>query len=101
MNHKELDFSAVIADMESSDEMVRAKAVRSLCPCHGGWEPFERHLSRIKLLCKDPSPLVRRAALHLFEDADEMQSDGLPTHRREATNEMLRIRRASRFRRAE
>lgn len=93
-----LDVERVLADIQSGDEVVRAKAVRSLCPCHSGWGPFEQHLPLIKALCKDPSPLVRKAALHLFEDAGEMQSDGLPTNPRESTNEMLRTRRRSRFR---
>ena len=94
---KVLDVNHVLTDIHSADEHVRASAVRSLCPCRSGWGPFEEHLHLIKALCKDPSPLVRKAALHLFEDAGEMQSEGLTTNPHEATNEMLRTRRASRF----
>jgi hypothetical protein len=47
---------------------------------------------------KDPSPRVRAVALHLFEDADEMDSSGYPTHRREVVNQMLRTKRLSRMR---
>ena len=59
-----------------------------------------RGLKRIwdgRKLTKDPSPVVRAAALHVFEDAAQMQSDGLPTNPREARNELLRTRRNSRF----
>ena len=101
--HRELkcepiDVERVLADIRSEDETVRARAVRSLCPCRSGWGPFEQHIHLIQKLCKDPSALVRAAALHLFEDAAEAQSEGLPTNPRQATNEMLRTRRASRFR---
>ena len=49
-------------------------------------------------LKKDPNPMVRARALHIFEDAGEMQSEGYPTHRRQVSNEMLRTKRMSRFR---
>lgn len=92
------DMNAILRDIESPDEAVRAAAVRSLCPCRSGWKLFEAHLPLIRQLQKDSSPLVRASALHLFEDADEMQTEGLPTHPREVHNEMLRTKRASRFR---
>ena len=94
-----LDLDAVLHDIQSSDEKVRASAVRSLCPCRSGWEPFEANLELIRQLQHDPSPVVRANALHLFEDADEMQNEGCPTNPREVTNEMLRTKRESRFRR--
>lgn len=92
------DDTRLRADLESGDEAVRARAVRSVCPCHAGWQPFEAHGDAVARLTKDESPLVRASALHVFEDAAEMESSGLPTHRREATNEMLRTRRQPRFR---
>ena len=93
------DMDAILRDIESPDETVRASAVRSLCPCRSGWEFFEAYLPLIRQLQKDSSPLVRASALHLFEDADEMETEGLPTNPREVHNEMLRTKRASRFRR--
>jgi hypothetical protein len=96
-----LDVERVLRDIQSDDEDVRARAVRSLCPCRSGWGPFEQHLHLISALRKDPSPLVRKEALHLFEDAGEMESEALPTHPSQATNEMVQTRRASRFRRDE
>ena len=93
------DWDVILSDTQSPDETVRASAVCSLCPCRSGWELFEAHLPLIRQFQKDVSPLVRASALHLFEDADEMQTEGLPTNPREAHNEMLRTKRASRFRR--
>ncbi len=86
-------------DLHSPDEATRARAVRSVCPCHAGWGPFEAHLDAVARLTKDESPVVRASALHVFEDAVQVESGGLPTSRREVTNEMLRTRRHSRFRR--
>jgi len=38
------DIDAILRDIESPDETVRASAVRLLCPCRSGWEPFKEHL---------------------------------------------------------
>lgn len=91
------DKERLFAELESEDDAVRAKALRSLCPCHGDWKTFEENLSLAERFRKDPSPLVRRVALHLFEDANEMLNEGYPTNPREAANEMVRAKRASRF----
>ena len=85
-------------DLKSPDADVRRKAVRALCPCHAGWEIFQQNLDLVARLLKDPSPCVRADARHVFQDAGEMQSEGLPTNPREMFNEMLRTKRASRFR---
>jgi len=84
-------------DLQSPDELTRARAVRSLCPCHAGWQPFEQQLKIVSELQKDASRIVRGAAIHVFEDAAEMESSGYPTNPREISNEMLRTKRASRF----
>lgn len=93
-----VDLEYLLVDLQSPDEAVRAKAVRSLCPCRAGWQLFEQHMGIVARLKKDPNPAVRSHALHVFEDAGEMQSSGLATNPREATNDMLRKKRASRFR---
>ena len=93
-----VDLERLLVSLQSPDEAIRAKAVRSLCPCRAGWQLFEQHMDIVARLKKDPSPAVRSHALHVFEDAGEMQSNGLPTNPREATNDMLRKKRASRFR---
>ena len=99
VNHcTEIDAESLLQHIKSSDEQIRAKAVRSLCPCHVGWQTFEQHLSVVLLLTHDPSPIVRANALHVFEDAGEMEGEGITTHPSMATNEMVRAKRASRFR---
>ena len=75
--------------LESANEAVRLKALGSLCSGSAGWEIFERHMDLVVRLKKDLDPKVCARALHIFEDADEMQSDGYPTHRREVVNEMF------------
>ena len=92
-----VDPLQLLADLESANEAVRFKALGSLCPCRSGWEVFERHMDLVTRLKKDPDPKVRARALHIFEDADDMQSESYPTHRRQVTNEMLRTKRSSRF----
>ena len=91
------DVSRVLADMVSTDEATRARAVRAVCPCRLGWDRFEQCLDEVKKLQKDPSPAVRGAALHVFEDAYEMDNSGLPTTRQETTNEMAARKRRSRW----
>ena len=91
------DVERLGLDLQSPDAATRARAVRALCPCHGGWQLFEQHIQAVVALQKDDCPLVRAAALHVFEDAAEMESGGYPTNPREVTNDMLRTRRASRF----
>ena len=93
-----VDLARLISDLQSSDEAVRAKAVGSLCPCRADWETFEKHMDLVAKLKKDPSRTVRARALHVFEDADQMQSSMYPTYRREAVDEMLHKKQRSRFR---
>ena len=92
-----LEMQRVQVDLQSPDEATRARAIRFICPCHAGWQPFEHHMKIVAELQKDPSPLVRSVAKHVFEDAAEMESGGYPTNPRETSNEMLCTRRASRF----
>ena len=93
-----VDSERLISELQSSDETVRAKAVRSLCPCHAGWELFERHIGIVSQLEKGNSPAVRAHALHVFENAVEMHSVGDPNYRLQIVEEMARKKLASRFR---
>ncbi len=97
-SNESVDVAEILEGMNSPDEAVRARAARSVCPCRLGWGPFEQCLPHVSALTKDPSPLVRKAALHVFEDAFEMESMGMPTNPREARNEMLATRRRHRWR---
>jgi hypothetical protein len=63
-----------------------------------GWDGFQRSMEIVAKLKKDPSPLVRRAALHVFQDAFEMESGGLPTTPQAITNEMTARKRRMRWR---
>jgi hypothetical protein len=91
-----VDLDRIAADLASTDEETRARAARSVCPCRMGWNAFEQCLDQVKALQKDPSPQVRGAALHVFEDAFEMENEGLPTTPQMFTNELtarkLRLR---------
>ena len=93
-----VDAMQLEADLRSSEEAVRAKAVRSLCPCRSGWETFESHLDLVDRFKHDPSRRVRAEAFHLYEDAWEMQSEGYPTSKAQVRNEMLQTRQQSRLR---
>jgi hypothetical protein len=61
-------------DLYAADPHRREFALRCICPCHGSWELFERHLDDVKRLEKDPDPAVRAAALHLWEDVGKLES---------------------------
>lgn len=63
----------IVANVQAADEATRAQAVRDLCPCRIGWEGFQREMDVVARLAKDRSPEVRRQALHVFQDAYEMQ----------------------------
>ncbi len=92
------DTERLLSELQSPDEAVRAKAVRSLCPCHAGWELFEQHVSAVLRLEKDCSPAVRANALHVYEDAARMISVGDPAYRLQMALEKTRGKRPSRFR---
>ena len=92
-----LELDRLPPDLQSSDEAIRAKAVRAIGPCRAGWQLFEQCMDIVEKLTKDPSPTVRALALHVFEDASEMDSSGYPTSCRQITNDMARKKRLSRF----
>src|SRR5204863_2995624 len=93
----EINLEQIIADMSAADEAARLKAVRTVCPCRMGWDGFQRCMEIVQRLQKDPSPAVRRAAMHVFEDAYEMDSSGLQTSKQQVTNEMVATRRRTRW----
>lgn len=93
-----VDSGRLISELQSPDETIRAKAVRSLCPCHAGWELFEQHIGVVSQLEKDSSPAVRAHALHVLEDAIKMHSVGDPSYRIQIAEERVRKKRISPFR---
>lgn len=68
-----IDLERVLAGLDSPDEFIRAQAVRSLCPCRVGYAVYECYVGEVKRLQKDPSELVRKAALHVEEDAFRLE----------------------------
>ncbi|HEV3469180.1 MAG TPA: hypothetical protein VG148_07655 [Pyrinomonadaceae bacterium] len=93
-----MDDERLLADVRSPDGEVRGEAVRSLCPCHAGWEAFERHVAVVLRATRDRDRAVRAHALHVFEDAARMQLRGELDYRLHEVAEMVRRKRASRFR---
>src|ERR1043165_4000065 len=67
------DIERAVADSEVSDDVLRGSAVRAFCPCRAGWSDFEQHVNVVTRGLKDPSRIVRRNALPVFEDAVRMQ----------------------------
>jgi hypothetical protein len=94
----EPDLEQTMVDLCSPDETTRARAARGLCPCRTDWDVFEQTLDTLRRMTKDPSPVVRANALHVFEDAFEMDNQGLPTAPQTLTNEMAARRRQMRWR---
>ena len=83
-----------LPDARSPDEVVRGDVARGLCPCHVGWEVFERHVSLVFQLLKDPSHVVRAQALHVFEDAGRMTLAEDMRYQEEAGSEKIGEKRA-------
>jgi hypothetical protein len=68
------DIARLLAEMQSPDEGTRAQAVRQVCPCRLPWEAFGQLRKAAQRLQHDPSPLVRAQALHIEEDARELEA---------------------------
>jgi hypothetical protein len=92
--YEDVGRELLLSDLQSPDELVRAKAVGSLCPCHNGWEVFEQHANIVSQLTKDSSPAVRASALHVFADALHIQSIGDAEYRFQSVEDTLRKKRA-------
>jgi len=93
-----MDPEQTLADLSAADAATRARAARELCPCHSDWGVFEQNLDVLRQMTKDASPVVRANALHVFEDAFELENEGLPTTPQAVTNEMVARRRQTRWR---
>jgi hypothetical protein len=64
-----MDRHRWLADLASPDERTRMRALRSACPCLGSSATYEEFMGIVAAMKKDPSPAVRRVAIHLEEDA--------------------------------
>ena len=92
------DSKTIIGNLNVSDEGVRGNAVRYFCPCHAGWELFEQQVNVLTELLKDPSAVVRRQALYVFEDANRMHSRNDLDYYLEPREEKTRNEQASHLR---
>ena len=60
----------VVSDLQAMYEIgFGGDGPLALCPCHVGFDLFEEHVSVVNRLLRHPSRVVRREALHVFEDA--------------------------------
>ncbi|HEV2704795.1 MAG TPA: hypothetical protein VGV59_02665 [Pyrinomonadaceae bacterium] len=94
----EADSERLLSEAQSADESVRGEAVRSLCPCHAGWTAFEQHVGVVLKALGDSSRVVRAHALHVFMDAARMQVTEEFEYQLQEAEELVRRKRASRFR---
>lgn len=92
------DDERLLLNAQSPDEEVRGDAVRSLCPCHAGWEAFERNVSVVLHALRDRSRSVRAHALHVFDDAARMQHVAESVYESGDTEERAHAGRAGRAR---
>jgi hypothetical protein len=100
-----VDVDTLLANLESPDELVRARALQRLCPCHS-WRLYEQHIDVVRRSRKDPSPLVRRVATHIEREIVEIESierwvdrvteEGLPYGDRDFVRRRLEMRRQRR-----
>ena len=68
------DIARLLAAMQLPDEHTGAEAVRQVCPCRMPWDVFRQVRKAAQRLRDDPSPLVRANALHIEEDAREVEA---------------------------
>lgn len=90
----EVDRELLLSDLQSSDELARARALGLLCPCRNDWELFEQHVSIVSQLTKDSCPAIRAGALHILRDAALIQSIGDAEYRFQSVEDVLRKKRA-------
>lgn len=67
-------IARILAEMQSPDEQTRAHAVEQACPCRVPWDTFCQLRKAAQRLRRDPSPLVRATALHVEENAREIEA---------------------------
>ena len=89
----DVDRELLLSDLQSSDELARARALGCLCPCRNDWELFEQHVSIVSQLTKDSCPAIRAGALHILLDAARIQSIEDAEYRFQSVEDVLRKKR--------
>ena len=92
------DVKKIEADLQATDEILRSHGVRGLCPCHGARDVLEQKVDVLMRSLRDPSRVVRRMALHVFDDAAVMQSKEELKYYLEPGEEKIGEKRALHFR---
>ena len=85
----------LLSDLQSPDELVRVRALESLCPCRNDWELFEQHVKSISRLTKNKCRSTRAGALHMLADAARLQSIEDAEYRFQSVEDVLRKKRRS------
>ncbi len=85
----------LLSDLQSPDELVRVRALESLCPCRNDWELFEQHVKSISRLTKNSCRSTRAGALHMLADAARLQSIEDAEYRFQSVEDLLRKKRPS------
>ena len=90
----DVDRELLLSDLQSPDELRRARALGLLCPCRNDWELFEQYVPIVSQLTKDSCHAIRAHALHILQDAALIQSIGDAEYRFQSVEDVLRKRRA-------
>ena len=90
----DVDRQLLLSDLQSPDELLRARALGLLCPCRNDWELFEQYVHIVSQLTKDKCPAIRAGALHILHDAGLIQSVGDAEYRFQSVEDVLRKKRA-------
>ncbi len=87
------DLAAVLDELCSFDDEVRARALDHLCPCRAPWDVYEQHIGIVRDLIKDPSWLVRQTALRIEREVLEIEGVRAALERAETyvTRERLNV----------
>ncbi len=71
---KPVDTDRLRSDLDSPDDQLRLRALRQCCPCRSGYSVYETFRSDVRRLRKDPHPEIRKLALHIEQEACDIES---------------------------
>lgn len=73
-DHSRLEApDGLLEALRSADVDTRIRALHRVCPCGGSFAVYERYMDEVRRLRKDPSPRVRKVAVHVEEDAGHIE----------------------------
>jgi hypothetical protein len=68
----DVEVERIVAEMQSSDPKIRARAVRRVCPCRASWDVFNRLRKAAKALQHDQNSVVAACAGYIEQDARQV-----------------------------